>query len=45
VLKQKVFIWDADFNEITRYVKQFNAGSWPHSSTSAEPDPEISSCE
>ncbi|MBV5280569.1 MAG: LCP family protein [Actinobacteria bacterium] len=44
VLKQNVFIWDADFNELTRYVEQFNTGSWPRPSTSAEPDPEISSC-
>jgi len=45
VLKQNVFIWDADFNELTRYVEQFNAGSWPSPSTAAKPDPEISSCQ
>jgi LCP family protein required for cell wall assembly len=45
VLKQDVFIWDADFNELTRYVEQFNTGSWPQPSTSAEPDSEISDCE
>jgi LCP family protein required for cell wall assembly len=44
-LKQNVFIWDADFNELTRYVEQFNTGSWPRPSTSAEPDPEISNCQ
>jgi len=45
VVKQKVFIWAADFNEITRYVEQFNAGSWPSPLKLAEPDPEISSCQ
>jgi LCP family protein required for cell wall assembly len=44
-LKQKVFIWEADFNEITRYVEQFNAGDWPQPSSSAEPDSEVSDCE
>ena len=44
-LKQNVFIWDADFNKLRRYVEQFNTGSWPGLSTSAEPDPEISSCQ
>jgi LCP family protein required for cell wall assembly len=44
-LKQNVFIWDADFNEMTRYVEQFNAGSWPRPSASAKPDPEISGCQ
>jgi len=45
VLKQDVFIWDADFDELTRYVEQFNSGSWPSPSTSAEPDTEMSSCQ
>jgi LCP family protein required for cell wall assembly len=44
-LKQNVFIWDADFNELTRYVEQFNSGSWPQPATSAEPNPETSSCQ
>jgi anionic cell wall polymer biosynthesis LytR-Cps2A-Psr (LCP) family protein len=44
-LKQNVFIWNADFNEMTRYVEQFNAGSWPSPSAPAKPDPEISSCQ
>jgi LCP family protein required for cell wall assembly len=43
-LKQKVFIWDADFQKISSYVEQFNKGSWPAQSTSTEPDPEVSSC-
>ncbi|CAG0949991.1 Polyisoprenyl-teichoic acid--peptidoglycan teichoic acid transferase TagV [Anaerolineales bacterium] len=45
LLKQDVFIWDADFNEITRYVEQFNTGSWPQPSASTEPDPGTSDCE
>ncbi len=44
-LKQKVFIWDADFNELSSYVEQFNADSWPSPSTSAEPDSQMSSCQ
>jgi LCP family protein required for cell wall assembly len=44
-LRPNVFIWDADFNELTRYVEQFNTGSWPRPSTSAKPDPEISGCQ
>jgi LCP family protein required for cell wall assembly len=43
--RKNVFIWDADFNEITRYVEQFNTGSWPRPSTLAQPDPEISGCQ
>jgi len=44
-LKQKVFIWDADFGKLSAYVEQFNAGTWPAQSTSTEPDPEMSSCQ
>jgi anionic cell wall polymer biosynthesis LytR-Cps2A-Psr (LCP) family protein len=44
-LKQDVFIWNTDFNELARYVEQFNMGSWPVPSTSAGPDPETSSCQ
>jgi len=44
-LKQKVFIWDTDFDELSRYVEQFNADSWPSSSTSAGSDPQMSSCQ
>jgi LCP family protein required for cell wall assembly len=40
-----VFIWDADFTEITRYVEQFNAGIWPRPSAPTKPDPDISSCQ
>jgi LCP family protein required for cell wall assembly len=45
VLKQKVFIWDADFDELTRYVEQFNAGNWPQASSPTEADSEVSDCE
>ncbi len=44
-LKQNVFIWDADFVELSRYVEQFNAGSWPSPSTSSGPDAQTSSCQ
>jgi len=27
--KNGVFIWDADFNVLRRYVREFQAGSWP----------------
>lgn len=43
-LKQNVFIWDTDFHEMSRYIEQFNKGSWPNPSKPTEPDPEISSC-
>ncbi len=44
-LKQNVFIWDADFNEINRHVEQFNTGNWPVPSASVGSDPETSSCQ
>jgi anionic cell wall polymer biosynthesis LytR-Cps2A-Psr (LCP) family protein len=43
-LKQKVFIWDADFRKMAGYVDQFNKGTWPVPSASSKPDPEVSSC-
>jgi LCP family protein required for cell wall assembly len=45
VLKQKVFIWEADFDEMTRYVEQFNDGSWPQPSSPAKSNSEVSDCE
>jgi LCP family protein required for cell wall assembly len=45
VLKQDVFIWNADFGELSRYVEQFNAGKWPVPTISDGLDPEISSCQ
>jgi LCP family protein required for cell wall assembly len=44
-LKQNVFIWDADFVELSRYVEQFNAGSWPSPLPSSGPDAQTSSCQ
>jgi LCP family protein required for cell wall assembly len=44
-LKQNVFIWDADFVELSRYVEQFNAGSWPSPAISSAPDAQTSSCQ
>ena len=44
-LKQKVFIWDTDFDELRKYVKQFNAGIWPAQSLFATPEPGIGGCQ
>jgi LCP family protein required for cell wall assembly len=44
-LKQNVFIWEADFDELSRYVEQFNVGSWPVPGASDGLDPEMSSCQ
>jgi len=43
-LKQKVFIWNSDFDKLSAYVQQFNADTWPSPSTSTEPNPQESSC-
>jgi LCP family protein required for cell wall assembly len=45
VLKQDVFIWDADFGVLHRYVSQFQEGSWPSTSPFETPQPEASTCE
>ena len=45
VLKQDVFIWEADFDRLRGYVSEFQAGTWPSSSPSGTPEPETSSCE
>lgn len=45
VLKQDVFIWDADFGRLRRYVSDFQAGIWPSTSPSEASEPETSSCE
>jgi LCP family protein required for cell wall assembly len=45
VLKQDVFIWEADFDRLRGYVSEFQAGIWPSSSPSETPEPEVSSCE
>jgi LCP family protein required for cell wall assembly len=45
VLKQDVFIWDANFGTLRGYVSEFQAGTWPSSSLSGTPEPGTSSCE
>jgi LCP family protein required for cell wall assembly len=45
VLEQNVFIWDADFDRLRRYVSDFQTGTWPSTSPSGEPQSEISGCE
>jgi LCP family protein required for cell wall assembly len=44
-LKQNVSIWDADFDELSGYVEQFNAGSWPSPSASTGGETQAGSCE
>jgi len=44
-LKQNVFIWDTDFNQLRDYVKQFNAGVWPVQSIFSTPEPEMNGCQ
>jgi len=45
VLEQDVFIWEADFDKMRRYVSEFQAGTWPSSSPFGTPEPETSRCE
>jgi len=45
VLKQDVFIWEADFDKLRGYVSEFQSGTWPSSSPSGTPEPGTSSCE
>lgn len=45
VLKQNVFIWEADFDTLRGYVSEFQAGTWPSYSPFGTPEPETSSCE
>jgi LCP family protein required for cell wall assembly len=45
VLKQDVFIWDANFDVLRRYVSEFESGSWPSPLTSGDSEPEVTSCE
>jgi LCP family protein required for cell wall assembly len=44
-LKQDVFIWETDFNELRKYVEQFNMGVWPAQSIFATPEPGTESCQ
>jgi hypothetical protein len=45
VLKQNVFIWEADFYRLSNYVAKFQEGSWPSVSPFETPEPETSTCE
>lgn len=45
VLEQNVLIWEADFARMRSYVSDFQAGTWPSSSSSGIPEPELSGCE
>ncbi len=45
VLKQNVFIWEASFDRLRRYVSDFQAGTWPASSGPETSGSESSSCE
>jgi LCP family protein required for cell wall assembly len=45
VLQQDVFIWQADFDRLRRYVSEFQAGTWPSPSPFGTPEPETGSCE
>lgn len=45
VLKQNVFIWDANFDVLRRYVSEFETGTWPSTSPFGTSEPETSSCE
>lgn len=44
VLKQDVFIWNANFGTMRGYVNQFVSGAWPSTSPSEDSEPETSSC-
>lgn len=45
VLEQNVFIWEASFDRMRRYVAEFEAGTWPSASLLGTSDPDTSSCE
>ena len=45
VLEQDVFIWEADFDVLSGYVSQFQAGTWPSPLPFGTPEPETSGCE
>ena len=45
VLEQDVFIWEADSDRLRSYVSDFQAGTWPFSSPSEDPQSETSSCQ
>ncbi len=45
--KKDLFIWEADFSEVSAYVEQFEAGTWPTISPLplAEPESGTSGCQ
>jgi LCP family protein required for cell wall assembly len=45
VLEQNVFIWEADFDRLRRYVADFQMGAWPSALPFGTPDSDTSSCE
>jgi LCP family protein required for cell wall assembly len=45
VLRQKVFIWETDFDVLRGYVADFQAGTWPTAYPFGTPEPETSNCE
>jgi len=45
VLEQDIFIWEASFDILRRYVSEFQSGTWPSSSPSEASGPEANSCE
>ena len=46
VIKQNVFVWDANFGTLRGYVSKFNEGTWPTASPpDGTPEPGTSSCE
>jgi polyisoprenyl-teichoic acid--peptidoglycan teichoic acid transferase len=44
-LNQNVFIWDVSFDQLHRYVSDFEAGTWPSASPSSEPEAGTGTCE
>ena len=45
VLKQDVFIWNADFDLLGNYVSKFQAGTWPSPSTPGSVHAEAGGCD
>lgn len=45
IVKQDVFIWESNFDELSAYVSRFQAGTWPDKSIFGTPEPGTSGCE
>jgi anionic cell wall polymer biosynthesis LytR-Cps2A-Psr (LCP) family protein len=45
VLKQDVFIWNANFDLLGNYVSEFQAGTWPSPSLPGSVQPEAGGCD